>query len=154
MIRLKYPLIVTLTLLAGLLAGSGCSNENSPRDVAENFLSYYGKNEFDQAKQYGTEETDRLLDMMNGFNKMMADSLLKERRYEIISEKVEGNVATVVYRESDSNEPSQSMTLIREDGKWMVSMNKESINASEGEEMDAGATSTDSETQYDTSSAN
>lgn len=121
--------LVSIFLISALyLFVLSCRKGDSPHEVADTFLGYYGSNEFNKAKDYGTEETVRVLDMMAGLNKMLPDSAVVETKFEIVSEKTEGNVATVMYKASGSNESPKPLTLVKEEGKWKVSMNKESLN--------------------------
>jgi hypothetical protein len=127
-------------LFAFLVACSG----NSPKSVAENFLKAMNKMDFDAAKKYGTEDTGKMLDMLSGFAKMMPDSAKKDVKTEITSEKVEGDKATYTYRE-EGKEGEQTIHLLKLDGKWKVAMSKDDMNSggSENNNMDSGATTTD-----------
>jgi hypothetical protein len=123
-----------------LIACSG----NSPKSVAENFLKAMNKMDFEGAKKYGTEDTNKMLDMLSGFAKMMPDSAKKEVKTEIVSEKVEGDKATYTYKEKDKEE-EQTIHLVKVDGKWKVAMSKDDMNSGAGDQntMDSGATTTD-----------
>jgi hypothetical protein len=124
-----------------LIACSG----NSPKSVAENFLKAMNKMDFEGAKKYGTEDTNKMLDMLSGFAKMMPDSAKKEDvKVEITSEKVEGDKATYTYKEVGKDE-QQTINLVKVDGKWKVAMSKDDMNSGgdNKENMDSGATSTD-----------
>ena len=79
------------------------------------------------------------------FQKMVQDSgQTAEVKYEIISEKIEGDNAVVMYKE-EGKEGEIPLNLMRVDGKWKVNMTKESLNGAEGsDKMDVGATNTDS----------
>ncbi|MFM2135052.1 MAG: hypothetical protein RL021_452 [Bacteroidota bacterium] len=106
----------------------GCSGGDSPSEVAENFLKDLGKKDYNGAKSYSTDEGDRVIEMMKDLDEMMPDSARQETSYEVLSEKIEGNVATVQFKVSGSTEEPESLTLIKEEGKWQVSMTKESMN--------------------------
>ena len=97
--------------------------------------------DFDGAKKYGTDETGKMLDMLSGFSKMMPDSAKKESKAEIISEKIEGDKATVIYKDEGKSE-EQVLNLIKIDNQWKVAMSKDNMNGNNNS-MDAGATSTD-----------
>lgn len=131
-------------LIVGLFLFS-CSREDSPREVAETFLGYIGNNDFERAKDLGTEETDRLMDMLSGFKKMVSDSTeMEEHNYSIVSEKIEGNVAVYTYEDKNKGPEAglESLTLVKEDGKWKVAMNKENYNEGVSESLEVGATNT------------
>jgi hypothetical protein len=119
-----------------------CNGSDTPRSVAEKFLKAMSTQDFETAKKYGTEETEKLLDMMSGFTKMTTDSVAKELKFEITREKVEGENAVIYYKE-EGREGELQLPMVRVEGKWKVLLSKESINSAEGSNMDIGATSTD-----------
>ncbi|MCX6292326.1 MAG: DUF4878 domain-containing protein [Bacteroidetes bacterium] len=132
----------TVVLVAFMMACSG--GGDTPKAVAENFLKSYSKLDFDGAKKYGTEETGKLLDMMSSLTKMMPDSAKKEVKTEITAEKVDGDKATVTYKEA-GKDGDQTLNLVKVDGKWKVAMSKDGMNGGSGAGgMDSGATTMDS----------
>lgn len=142
-IQLK-ELVFALLLVASLLLFS-CNRGDSPHAIAESYLGFLNTNDFERAKDLGTEETDRLMDMMSGFKKMMADSVMEEHNYVIVSEKIEGNVANFIYEDkmvSSGDTDKHSLTLVKEDGKWLVAMNKENYNEAFNEPLEVGGTTT------------
>jgi ABC-type oligopeptide transport system substrate-binding subunit len=131
---------ITLILSIAILFVA-CGGNDSPRSVGEKFLKAMSSQDFETAKKYGTEETEKLLDMMSGFTKMSNDSVAKEMKFEITREKVTGDNATVFYKE-DGREGELQLPMVKVDGKWKVLLSKESINSSDAS-MDIGATNTD-----------
>jgi hypothetical protein len=123
----------------------GCGGKDTPRSVAEKFLEALSTQDYETAKKYGTEETQKLLEMMNGFNKMSTDSsAAKDFKFEITREKVDGQNATIFYKE-EGKEGELQLPMVEIDGKWKVLLSKESINNAEGANaMEVGATNTDS----------
>ena len=121
-----------------------CTGKDTARSVAEIFLKAMSTEDFETAKKYGTQETERLLDMMSGFTKMSVDSARKEMKFEIIKEEQLGENATIFYKEN-GREGELQLPMVKIDGKWKVLLTKESINNSEGNgSINIGATSTDS----------
>jgi hypothetical protein len=97
----------------------------SPKHVAEAYLSAIYKQDFEKAKTFGTEETNKMLDVLSGFAKMMPDTTLnKQMKFKILKEKIEGENATVVYREEGKN-GEQSLPMVIENEKWKVAIGKE-----------------------------
>ncbi len=137
---MKLKLLIYLLVLTSVL-NTGCGKSDSPRFVAEKFFNEMSAQDFDAAKQYGTAETENLLNMMNGFKKISADTTQKEIKYEILRETISGDNATIFYTE-DGKKGELQLPMIREKGKWLVNMNKESINNSDPT-MDIGATNLD-----------
>lgn len=135
--------LLTFFVITGLIF-TACKKGDKPKDVADHFLSAWSKGDFEEAKNYGTEDSKKLLDMMNNFKMMVEDSTFKkEMKYEITREKIEGDNATVYYKEEGSNGESH-LALVKVNGEWKVNVSKESINGTEGDgTIDIGATNTD-----------
>ena len=134
--NLIYLVIFSIFIIA-------CGGNDTPRSVAEKFLSAMSKQDFETAKKYGTEETSKLLDMMTGFAKMSSDSTFKDTKFEITREKADGDNAVVYYKE-EGKEGELQLPMVKVDGKWKVLLSKESINSSDNmNAMDMGATNTD-----------
>lgn len=129
--------------LSVLLLLFACTGGDSPKSVSEKYLKAIGAYDFDAAKKYGTEDTGKLLDIMNGFAKMVPDSTKNNINFTILDERIDGDKAVVVYKE-EGEDGETSLSLLRVEGKWKVNMTKESINEAEsGTTMDIGATQTD-----------
>jgi hypothetical protein len=131
-------------LLSVVFIVFACGRGGTPKAVAENFLKAWMKGDFDEAKKYGTDDSKKLLDMMNNFKTIVEDSAMeKNTSFEILREKIEGDNATVYYKEEGSQAESH-LPLIKLNGEWKVNVTKESINGTEGDgTIDIGATNTD-----------
>lgn len=138
--KIKYLFAASLMLFI-----ISCGKGDSPKAVADSFLKAFYSYDFQAAKKYGTEDTGKLMDMMAGFSKMVQDSAkTQELKFEIVSEKIEGDKAVVMYKE-EGKEGEIPLNMMRVEGKWKVNMTKESLNGAEGgNTMDVGATNTDS----------
>jgi hypothetical protein len=145
-----------IILLAGtaslMLLLIACSNGNSPKSVAENFLQAYSKMNFEEAKKYGTEETGKLMDMMSSLTKLMPDSTKVELKSEIIAEKIDGDKAFYTYIQK-GKKGEQTLNLAKVDGKWKVVMSKDAMNGGVDNILDAGATTLDSTSAADADSS-
>ncbi len=119
-----------------------CGKNDTPSSITEKFLSALSKQEFETAKSYGTDDTDRLLDMMIGYKKMGAEPFLQDAVFDIIDEKINGDEAKVRVKVEGRNK-ELVFNLEKEEGKWKVAMNKETINESDANIFDLGATNTD-----------
>ena len=135
-----FVLKSVILLLA--LALPSCSKTATPKEVAGDFLNAVGENNYKKAKDFGTDETDRLMDMLEGFNKMMVNEESKKVNYEVISENIEGDLATVTYREKGKTGAPQTIKLIRQNGAWLVAMDKESFGT-DTDSTTLGGTSTE-----------
>ena len=136
-----YLGVVSIFILA-------CGGNDTPRSVADKFLSAMSKQDFETAKKFGTEETSKLLEMMSGFAKMSNDSAFKDTKYEITREKIDGDSAIIYYKE-EGKEGELQLPIVKVDGKWKVLLSKESINNSDSmNAVDMGATNTDTTAHY------
>jgi len=124
-----------------ILILTACSG-NSPKHVAEKFLEAYSRLDFEGAKKYGTDETAKLLDMMNSLTKLMNNADKKMVKTEVISEKIDGDKATVIYKE-EGKEGDQVLNLVKVNGSWKVALSKDTMNDGGPVNMDSGATTTD-----------
>lgn len=109
---------------------TSCSS-NSPKVVAEKFLTEMENQNFEEAKKYADDSMKQLLSMLDGMpkgnNKKAENVKVKVVRVEENGDKakafyiVEGNDV-----EGESKE--QNIDLKKVDGKWKVSFNKEDTN--------------------------
>jgi hypothetical protein len=137
----KSKNLISLFIISILIIA--CGGTDTPRSVADKFLSAMSKQDFEDAKKYGTEETAKLLDMMNGFAKMSNDSAFKDTKYEITRETADGDNAIIYYKE-EGKEGELQLPIVKVNGKWKVLLSKESINSSDSmNAIDMGATNTD-----------
>jgi len=129
---MKTPFLLSIAA-AALLAACGGGASDTPTQVAEKYLTHLKKMEFDDAKKYGTEKTGAMLDLMSGMASMMPKN--ENTGFKILSEVIEGEKATVTYR-GDGAEADEVVTLIKQDGKWLVDMAKEEGAGDAGTDMD------------------
>jgi hypothetical protein len=121
---------------------ASCKDNDTPRSVADSYLSALGQRNYESAKKYGTEDTEKLLDMLIAYDKMVYDSMKTETKYEIVGEKISGDKATILYKEAGKLNQI-SLPMVKKEGKWKVDMTKETLNESESGTMDIGATNSD-----------
>lgn len=116
---------------------ASCSNENDPEAVAKKFLDHVNKGEFKEAKEYCDEQTASLIGMMES----MAGDKTKELKdqdvkTEIISSEVKEDKATVKYKSTGGKAGTagaeQTLNLVKVDGKWKVTIDKENPNKEGG----------------------
>jgi hypothetical protein len=110
---------------------TSCSSGDAPKTVATKFLTATAEQNYDEAKKYATEETGQVLDMVSGMAKAMGEGTAKEKEsFEVISEKIDGETATVTYKKK-GEEAEQTLKLKQVSGEWKVSMGKEDMNKDE-----------------------
>lgn len=137
----KNSLLKICSLL--ILALFSCTKADTPQAVADKFLKAMSVEDYETAKKYGTEETEKLLDMMSGISQMSVDSAKKELKFEISREQIDNDKATVYYKEVGKT-GEQELPLVKQEGKWKVLLSKESINNTDDSSLTGiGATHTD-----------
>jgi len=105
-----------------------------PESVTIKFLESMYSGDFKTAKEYATADTKSMLSMLESFG---AKDQISEKMgeadidFEVVETKIDGDKAVcTVKMSSDKKEGDQNMpvNLEKVDGKWLVSMDKESMN--------------------------
>src|SRR5687767_1104197 len=102
-------------------------NSNSPKASADTFLNSLYHMDYAKAKTVSTEDTKKLLDMMEQFSSVLPDSSkasAKKIKVDIKDIKEEGDKATVTYVTSE-NPNDQKLDMVKENGKWLVKWSKQ-----------------------------
>lgn len=119
-------------LVAAVILFTACGGGESPKAVAQKFITAIEDKKFDDAAALGTEDTKKAVQMLQSFASMMpADA--KKKEFEFGEEKVDGDKATVSYKEKGTDK-EQTVNLVKQDGKWLVSMSKEEMTGGSGSE--------------------
>jgi hypothetical protein len=139
--------ILSLMIVTAVSFLVACGGSESPKSVAEKFLQATSELKFEEAKKFCTPETGKFLDMMSSLTAMMPDSAKnKKSKFEMISEDIKEDVATVTYTENAKTD-KQTIKLKKVEGKWLVSMGKEDMKTKDGKkESESGAETTDTAT--------
>jgi hypothetical protein len=124
---------ILLILLGGTFGILACKTSkakaNSPEAVATKFLKHLAAYEFDECRKLGNDNTGKMIDMLQVLVEMSKekgnDSILiaKERTITIVKTAVDGKVAVVTYLDESGIE--QKLDMVKEEGKWLVDMKKE-----------------------------
>lgn len=120
-----------LLIMSFLFVAVSCNKEEGPEQVAEKFLSHINKAEFKEAKQFCDEKSAGFLDMMAG---MVGDNKPTEEeagKVEIVKSEINEDKAKITYKNS-KEEGEKSLDLVKVDGKWLVTINKEDQNKEQG----------------------
>ncbi|MFO8065960.1 MAG: DUF4878 domain-containing protein [Bacteroidales bacterium] len=118
---------VLTIVMAGLFIFSACEKALTPEQVAEKFLNLVEEQKFEEAKEYGTEQTQQVLDMYASLNQMGAsmaeDEEFEPGKIEEIECVAEGDKAKCTYTiDGEFDE----IPLVKQDDKWLVDLKKES----------------------------
>jgi len=114
-----------LVLVAFLLVSC---NKNSPKTIATTWLTGFYHLDYESVKQYSTEDTKTLITSLQQFTNMVPDSAKKDMKKLTINVKdvkEEGDKAVATYTVSDSPGKDQTLTLVKQNGKWLVQFSKE-----------------------------
>ncbi len=116
---------VAIVLLCVLMLAS--CNSNSPKNVAEKWLTDFYHMDYKAAKETSTEKTKSVLDMLEQLGAMVPDSQkqnAKKVQVTVKDVKEEGDKATATYTVSDDTQ-EKTINLVKENGKWLVNYTKQ-----------------------------
>lgn len=123
---MKKVLLSVAAMFVMALTIISCNN-NSPKASADTFLNSLYHMDYAKAKTVSTEDTKKLLDMMEQFSSVLPDSSkesAKKIKVDIKDIKEEGDKATVTYATSE-NPNDQKLDMVKENGKWLVKWSKQ-----------------------------
>lgn len=124
--KVFFSLVAVFALAIGLVS---CSS-NSPKASAEKFVNGLTHMDYEAAKSVSTEDTKKMLEMMQQLTAMMPDSVkenAKKEKVTIGKEEINGDKATVTYTTS-ANATEQKLNLVKQNGKWLVQWSKNDTN--------------------------
>jgi len=133
---MKMKMKKSIQLFALLAVSSvvlfSCSNSQKPEDVAKQFTKALIEQKWEEAKKLSDDDTKGLIQLMQSFSKMgnaiSKDSAAKlNAQVEFVKSEVKDSTATVYFKDKASSS-EQPLTLKKINGKWLVSMKKESMN--------------------------
>ena len=126
---LQIFLGVVMTLII-----AACSPEN-PKSVANKFLSAAAEMNYEEAKKYATPSTGKLLDMLAGAEAYTPDSIKKKMmaNFMIVDEYSRTDSTSIVLYHVKNSDTDQVLNLVKRNGKWLVNISKEELNAREAE---------------------
>lgn len=136
-IKSNAGILLVLSIMLGF-GLTGC-NQNTPEARAERFLNSLYRMEYQEAKTMATEETVKVLDMMEQFSSMMPDSVrenAKRIRIDIVSVEKQGeDRATITYTTTES-EQENTLDMVRQNEEWLAQWDK-SPGLDEGLDLDS-----------------
>src|SRR5258705_8512630 len=126
---LQIFLGVVMTLII-----AACSPEN-PKSVANKFLSAAAEMNYEEAKKDATPSTGKLLDMLAGAEAYTPDSIKKKlmANFMIVDEYSRTDSTSIVLYHVKNSDTDQVLNLVKRNGKWLVNISKEELNAREAE---------------------
>jgi len=120
----KLFLILSFTSLVLFSCGSG----SDPKSVAQDFMEALAKQDFEKAKELGTDSTKGFISMIEGLIQMMPEEKKKEGLGDISGlkwgeTKIDGDKAVVYYTDPEGKQ--DKIELKKVDGEWKVDMKKD-----------------------------
>ncbi|MDO4228307.1 MAG: DUF4878 domain-containing protein [Capnocytophaga sp.] len=120
---MKKILFIVMFFVAFLI--TSCSS-NSPKAVAEKFITAMENGDFEEAKKYADDSMGQLLGMLGGLEKDLQKEKEK-KKITITRAEEDGDKAKVFYK-VEGEEKEKDIDLKKVDGKWKVTFNKENAN--------------------------
>lgn len=102
-----------------------CNNSNSPEVITIKFLESINSGNFKEAKNYCDESTAKLLEILANMPEGVKENKVSKIKVNIIKTDIKDDTAEVTYTLDDKKE-EMKMNLKKIDGKWKVSIGKES----------------------------
>lgn len=122
----KYLVFIFISLMYVTVA----CKKNTPSYVALQFLQAINNNDFTKAKKYCTENTKKIMEVMESMAKMIPKEQLNKGKVKeniiVLREEIAGNTALIIYKTSKSDKEEQ-LKMKKVDGKWLVSMDKSDL---------------------------
>ena len=120
----KLMSIGFVLLFSFFMVSCGGSSDN-PQDVAIEFMDALGDQDYDKAKDLGTENTIMMIGMIESMASMAPEGEDSEEMGEITwgETEIDGDNATCFY--STEDKADQQVDLVKVDGDWKVDMKKE-----------------------------
>lgn len=121
-------------LLLIIVFFTACTKE-SPKTVADKFLTAAAEMNFDEAKKYATPSTAKLLDMLAGAEAYTPDSIKQKMMssFTIVNEYSRTDTSVIVLYHLKNSDTDQILNLVKRNGKWLVNISKEELNTRDTE---------------------
>ena len=107
---------------------SACMHQD-PAKVSIIFIKALNNENYEDAREYSTEETGKLIDLVESLSNVASEgsvSSFGSNEVVVVSKVIDGDVARVEYTYPGLLE-AQSLQLKKVDGKWLVHVTKESL---------------------------
>ena len=120
----KLMSIGFVILFSFFMVSCGGSSDN-PQDVAIEFMDAFADQDYDTAKNLGTENTVMMIGMIESMASMAPEGEETEDMGEITwgETEIDGDNAICFY--STADKADQQVDLVKVDGEWKVDMKKE-----------------------------
>ncbi len=105
-----------------------CGSKDDPQATAKDFMKALADQNYEKAKELGTENTKMMIGMVESFAKMAPDSLQDDTKVDFDAiqwgeTKIDGDKAVCHYTDPEGKD--EKIDLKKVDGKWKVDMKKD-----------------------------
>ncbi len=117
----KYFTIAVIALLF-----SACKQEAAtPKSITESFFTTLSAGDFTKAKTMVTKDSEEAIESLKTF----AADQVKGKKYTVIKEDIQGENATVTYKQ-EGKEGEKTMQLMKVEGNWKIMFDKNEFTGS------------------------
>ncbi len=132
---MKFYLIFIAALFALFISACGTAVKQtaSPTDVVNKYIEAHDLKDVAAAKQTFSKATVKMYESIAERTKVSLDDTLKQQfdvdttnlksKLEVVSEKIEGEKATVEMKDKTTNE-IEKLPLVKEDGEWKFALDE------------------------------
>jgi hypothetical protein len=117
--------LINLLIAFSLFSFVRCTSGDSPKKVAEAFIKDINNMQYEEAKKLATPETGKMLEVMGSLMGLSSKKDNTTKNFKILSEKIEGDAATVQYQEEGKD--IEFIKLVKKNGTWLVAISKEDM---------------------------
>ena len=124
---MKKIIQLAVVMLSTTLFLTSCKNASDPESIAKEYVKALNNNDFKKAAEFCDENTAKLMTSLEQLSKLAgSDAKSKDKSsYEFVKSETNVDKASGTFKDSKKGE--MIVTLVKVDGKWKVSMNKEGL---------------------------
>ena len=122
---MKKIIQLAVVMLTTTLFLTSCKNASTPESVAKEYVKALNNNDFKKAAEYCDESTAKLMTSLEQLSKLAGSDSKDKSSYEFVKSETNGDKASATFKDSKKGE--MIVTLVKIDGKWKVSKNKEGL---------------------------
>jgi hypothetical protein len=120
---MKKNLLKLVVVVIAIIAFNACNDANTPEAVVEKYFAAMENQDWDEAKKLSTKETHEMVDLMKSFADMAEEDAEKEEmKVTDIECEIDGEECECSFK---MNGEEDKITLLKQDGKWLVHQPKE-----------------------------
>ena len=116
--------IFKILFLLPVIIFFSCTNSNKPELIAERFVNLVLEKKYDEAKKLGTENTIKMIDMLENISKLNKDSEVdndsRPENFQVLIKN--DSIAVVSYFQKGAE---NKLDMVYRSGKWYIDMKKE-----------------------------